>query len=254
MKKIFLAFVLSLVFVNQTACISKMVEAAIPQKGKIEDKVKPIKSLAIIAFDSLLYVPAGLASHVGSLSAVNTLANTVNQESAEAKSLYLALRQELITKGYKVAPLEQVTSNELYQSIYGSKKGRIAEKTLQSDQQVHTVKNILMAANPEFLLNPAEVNQLKKALGVDALIATRLTYRSDDSGSINFGLSSRYLTATVTFYMFDGTQEKPIWFDYGFLGPRPEESIGRIYGHEDKAKISAQTVPVGTNAIKAFFK
>ncbi len=237
---------------SHTACISKMVEAALPQKGKIEEKVKPIKTLAIVSFDSLMYVPGGLSSHVGSLRTMNTLANTNQQDSAEAKSLYLALRQELIGKGYKVVPLEHVTNNVLYQSIYASKKGAIAEKTLQADQQVHNVKNLLMAANPEYLLTVDEVNRLKKSLGVDALIATRLSYRSDDSGSINLGFSSRYLTATLAFYMFDGSQEKPIWFDYGYLGPRPAESIGRIYGHEDKSKISAQTVPVGTNAIKAF--
>ncbi len=255
MKKMFIVAILSIWSAANVGCISKAIEAAIPQKGKVAEEVRKVKSVAIVGFDVLTYEPAGLAAKVApAASMASQGANRARVESELAKSLYGGLRKELENQGWRVLSLEKVVGSPLYASLYKAKGSKLADQQIGPSQKPNVIRSLLRASNPTYLFKEDEIQNLTAALGVDAIVIARVSYNSDANDSLGFGLSSRHLAATFAYTMYDRHLKSPIWFDFGFRGPESEEAIGRIYGMEDKALIDRIAQPVGENAMRDFFK
>ena len=103
-----LVAILAVAFV-QTACVSKMISKVLPQEGKEPEKVEQVKKVAVVAYDTIEYKPAGLASRaVPLLGTAQMAANTEAVETELSLQLYNDLVAELKRKKFKVVPLKKV--------------------------------------------------------------------------------------------------------------------------------------------------
>lgn len=249
-KKIALCLAASILF---SSCISKMIDKAIPQQAKNEEKVQSVKSLAIVAFDVLAFVPTGVGGKVvGGVSTVQFAANTVAEETELAKNLYAYLEKQLKSKGIKVISLEQITSNSVYQKLYKLKKGSLAEKQANHFQKPNSIKNLLRDANPTYLFTAEERAQLAKALNIDSLVMARVSYNVVQNDYLGLGIANSYLKPNITYHMYNKTDSDPIWFNNSFAGPQSEESLGKVSGLEDVQLIAKLSQPLAEKTIDNF--
>jgi len=230
-----------------------MLDKAIPQQAKNEKMVQDVRSTAIVGFDVLTYVPTGVGGKVaGGLSTVQTAANTVAIESELAKNLYAYLEKQIKSKGIKVISLEQVTSNPIYQKLYKLKKGSLAERQANHFQKPNMIKNLLRDANPTYLFNAEERALLAKALNVDSLVMARVSYNVIQNDYLGLGVANSYLQPSITYHMYNKTEADPVWFHNSFLGPKSEESVGKVSGLEDVELIAKLSQPLAEKTIDNF--
>lgn len=250
---------MSLVMMVNTACISKMVSSAIPQQGKKPEELQKVKSVAIIAFDVLEFKPTGMAGKIagdslGSRVAGAQAASNAQEDTGElARDLYDELSRAMGKKGWRVLALEKVAANKMYQELYEAKKPSLLQKAPNHFQKPVVIKGIMRPVNPVYLLKPEERAALAKSLGVDAIVFARVSYMPAGTDHLGLGISSRYLQPHLAFNMY-GTGEEPIWFDYSFAGPQSAESIGKVSGMEDAAKIAQLSRPLASETFTNFLR
>jgi len=249
---------MSLVMMINSACISKMVSSAIPQQGKKPEEVQKVKSVAIIAFDVLEFIPTGVAGKLGGslgahVAGAQTASNVKEDGGELAKDLYDELSKAMGKKGWKVLPAERITANRMYQELYEAKKPTLLQKAPNHFQRPVVIKGIMRPVNPVYLLKPEERSALAKSLGVDAIVFARVSYMPAGTDHLGLGISSRYLQPHLAFNMY-GAGEEPIWFDYSYAGPQSAESIGKVSGMEDTAKIAQLSRPLASETFVNFLR
>lgn len=250
---------LAAVLMMNAACVSKLISAAIPQKGQKPEELKKVKSVAIVAFDVLEFRPTGVAGKLagplaGHINNAQTISNIAEEKSELARDLYDELSKSLKTKGWKVLPIEKVTSNKLYQQFYQSKKATLLEKAPNSFHKPVVVAGLMRPVNPVYLFKYEERNELAKTLGVDAIILARVTYYTHSRDYTGLGVAPIYLSSNLAFNMYSNGVEDPVWFDYAFEGPRSADSIGKVSGMEDSVKISQLSRPLATETFQGFLR
>ena len=243
------------VFFVNTGCISKMISAAIPQKGMKADEVQRVKTVAIVAFDVLQYQPTGVAGRLsGHVATAQTMQHMEAVDTELAAELYEDLAKTLAARGWKVLPRDKMTGNSVYAAFFAKKKGTLMEKMPNHFQKPTTVSHVMRPINPVYMFTAAERAELAKALGVDAVVMARVSYHTEQKDFTGLGVGSIYLKPILAFNMFSATSESQIWFDYGFTGPRSEESLGHVSGMEDEGKIAEFSRPLAQQAFSDFAK
>ena len=157
MKKEIVVVILSLAF---TACSSKSIQKTLGSYRLEKDKVKKVRTVAIVAYDLLEYVPEGLAGKVsGMASQAQAIANAKSVESELAMSSYNNMVRAFENNGIKVIALSRVTGNRYYRSLY-QKKNKGYDKLPNSFHRPNHVKGLMRATNVTYLLKPNERDQL----------------------------------------------------------------------------------------------
>jgi hypothetical protein len=106
------------IMIATVGCAS-LVSKAIPQKGFQAEEVKRVRTVAIVAFDVLEYKPTGLAGRVsGHVTTAQTAMNVKGHDSELALELYGDAVHALAARGWKVLPLEKITSNSVYKAYF----------------------------------------------------------------------------------------------------------------------------------------
>lgn len=255
------------VFMVNAACVSKIISAAIPQKGQKAEELKKVKSVAIVAFDVLEFRPTGAAGKLGSVlggsigsrvgstvATAQTGANLAEEKSELGRDLYDELSRALTKKGWNVMPLQKVTNNSMYRRMYATKKGTLLEKAPNQFHKPVVVEGVMRPVNPVYMLKPEERTALAKSLGVDAIIFARVSYYTRSRDMVGLGVAPIYLHPTLAFNMYGAGSEEPIWFDYGYEGPESADSIGKVSGMEDATKIAQLTRPLATETFQNFLR
>jgi len=248
-------------FLLLTSCVHKLAEQALPQKGYSQAEVVKVKSVAVVAFSLMQYQPTGLASKIGGsasahLSAAQTAGNARVTDSELAQNLYQHLLSKITeTQSWKVTPLEKLTINLSYQKLLAEKKTEVGEYLNATNyHKLYTVKGVMRPLNPEYQFSKDEVEILTKSLGVDAIVIAEIKMMLIRNDYLGLGIANSYLTPYFSFYLINSQSTKPIWFDYGYEGPRSQESMGKVSGLEDTDKIERETKSLAESAIYNFFK
>jgi hypothetical protein len=238
----------------QLGCVSKMLSKAIPQEGKEPEKVRTVKRVAIVGYDTLEYQPSGLGSSViPMLGTAQSTSNLVPVESELSLQLYNDLLEELKRQGFQVLPLSKVRTNSYYQNLVKNMSDVASKLKLNETQKPTQVKGIARAVNPKYQFTDEQRNQLAKELGVDAVVFARVAYfATSDTDYLGLGLSKSYLAPVFSFYMFGGEKSELIWFALQHAGPKSEESLGRVSGLEDKGVIAKMSRPLARQAMRSF--
>ena len=239
-----------------SSCIGKAVSKVLPQRGYKAEEVEKIKRVAIVAFDVLQYQPTGVASKVvGSVSTVQTVQNMEPMESPLSTEMYHYLEDQLKTqRKWHVISQQDVMSNPVYKKLYEEKKTKLQSKISANHfQRSLHVKGILRPVNPEYLLTADEVQQLRQALKVDGLVMAQIAFSTKQNDFTGLGIANIYLMSFFRFHLFEAGTNQKIWFDQGFEGPIPDESLGKVSGLEDASKIEKLARPLARQTIDQFF-
>jgi len=237
-----------------------MINAVIPQQGLKPEELQKVKTVAVIAFDVLEFRPTGIAGALVGGSAASHLAtaqtgmNIKEERSELAEDLYAELTASLTKKGWQVLPAAKVASNPTYRKFFQTKKASLLEKSPNHFQKPVAVEGIMRPVNPHYMLKPEERTALAKALGVDALIFTRVAYHGQKRDYLGLGVAPIYLQPILKFNMYAAHGEDPIWFDNAFEGPRSATSIGKISGMEDVDKIAQFSRPLASQMYVEFLR
>lgn len=255
MRHIFSLFVAIELMFLQTGCVSKLINAAIPQEGKVAEKVKNVKSVAIVAFDTLEYRPTGLASKIAPM--LNTARGVQNWQAEETelcRQLVSDLQTELTKAGFKVISMSTVVENKYYQSLAAKVSSATEKATLNPFHKPTVLKGLARAVNPPYQFTEDERKKLITELGVDALVFGRVSFMTtSDTDYLGLGLSYSYLQPVFSFYMFDESESNDaIWFALQHPGPRSDESLGRVSGMENTDVIEKLSRPLARSAMRDF--
>lgn len=241
-----------------TGCASA-IKSAVGGDGKDPERVAQVKTVAIVALDQLSYVPPGLASKVGGslaggLAGGQTAANWKADETENARVLYDRFAETMSTKGWKLHSLKAVVNNPAYQKVYAEKKDSYPADHKNHLQKPESVKGLLRPTNPEYLLSAQEWAQLARDLKVDAVVAVRIAFMSEQNDPLGIGVGSTYLSPKLSFHMFDAQSGEKIWHDRGYEGENSEESLGSVSGLESQQKMAKISEDLAVKTLRAFLK
>lgn len=249
-KRVFICTFIAL----QSACASKLISKIIPEEEKKVDKVAKVKTVAIVAYDTLEFIPSGLASQIIPIIGTAQAANNKNAvESELSLQLYNDLAAELASEKFTVISFSRIRSNDYYKKLESKMSNVASNLAMNEFQRPTVVKGIVRPLNPKYQFTAEEKKQLMQSLGVDAIIFARINFLTESDSNL-FGLGKSYLAPIFSFYMYGGDHAELIWFASQFAGPRSTKSLGRVSGLEDKNVIAQESRSLAKKAMKEFLE
>jgi hypothetical protein len=212
------------------------------------EALNPIRSVAIIGFDT--YVSADIGAKLNKLMGPDLLIQTLSSgwkpnvaSPIDAKGAYGVMAERLSSElGVRTLGYEEVAGSEAYAALF--------KKYLYE----HSVGNLrvdgILSGEGARKLTVEERESLRKALGVDAVMAVELSYWVDDAGIVS-EVGGERLWGRIDAVMFaDGPE--PIWRDEAD-GERTKKGLPPLVHQEALADIKIAVEEATSNALSLLF-
>ena len=212
------------------------------------EALRPIRSVAIIGFDT--YVSADIGAKLNKLMGPDLLIQTLSSgwkpnvaSPIDAKAAYGVMAERLSQElGVRTLGYEEVAGSEAYAALF--------KKYLYE----HSVGNLrvdgILSGEGARKLTPEEREGLRKALGVDAVMAVEVSYWVDDSGIVS-EVGGERLWGRIDAALFADGQE-PIWRDEAD-GERTKKGLPPLVHQEALADIKVAVEEATANALNLLF-
>lgn len=234
-------FLFSLAALVATACAGRTFMVA-------PGELQKVQSIAIVGFDTYVSSDIGgkLAKLIGPDLLIQTLASGWSADKlnpVDSKMPYDALARRLEAElGVRVLTHEELTGNAAYAEAYR----RLANEHAVGNMRIEGVLSGDAARN----LPVAERVSLRKALGVDAVMAVEMSYWIDDTDTTS-DIGGEKLWARIDAALFADT-EAPIWRDQAD-GELSKKGIPPLVRQEAIADMRVALGEATDNALRLFF-
>jgi hypothetical protein len=214
------------------------------------DRISHVKTAAIIAYNGEVDIrddrPEAQGSSIsGALSGIQGLSDVASDETqarrvAEGQKTYDALVDKLSRgMGWSVLSRDQVTSNPAVQKLFAEKM-----KDLSVNKGFRFgVDKILWSEMGD--LSQEQQAELKKALGVDALLVVRVQVKQGKLWGVGVnqdGVWDVYPKGILSFSAYDGGEGGAIWNERWVEGANTQGSLKRVMGVNETANEQALVV------------
>jgi hypothetical protein len=199
-------------------------------REKDQASVGQVKRVAVIGFESV----QPMATHAELAKIVEKGSDALEQTDPHADQMYADLVNSLSSQmNWKIVDRRSMLSNATYKKLY--------TQTMTGLQQTHMpvgpdskkmLAKEIMEADAGRRMAVAGRDELMNALGVDALVVTRIDVEL--SGFRIFGFGPQYPQSRATFIMYGKGREKPVWHDGWIEGDKMDQSIGSTRFFDNK--------------------
>lgn len=212
-------------------------------------RVGMVKSAALAGFSAELNIEetsqrqsGSITGTIGAFQEMKQLGSeeTEMQRREQGEKTYDSLAARLQEgMGWTVKPREEVSGNEAYKQLFGTRIGGDATGLAARGKRIYT-PGILWQERVRGL-SPEERKQLFDSLGVDALAFAHVNFQIGDRKGVTvggMGSMTVFPNAHVQLWVFTPDLPDAIWYDYAVGGPA-STGITTTMGVEKNAELTA---------------